>query len=93
MENKRAKALTWLICHFLRGGVNTSAMNVHELRSYMARVGVALHNLPHYIDNVQHLELDQLIDIDNLDPTSTPESWGDVVKHFGSNFGCIPLKV
>jgi hypothetical protein len=89
---EKSKALETLICHFLRGGIDTSTMNASELQSYMHQVGVALHNIPHNIDSGEPLNLEQLQSIDGLDPTSSSKEWGMLVENVASKFGDIPPK-
>jgi hypothetical protein len=92
MINK-SQAFEALICELLRGGVDTSAMSASELKIYMYKVGVALHNIPHNINNNEPLDLCQLQSLDELDPTSQKNEWGMIVKNIASKFGPIPAKV
>tara|TARA_R110000737_G_C14423773_1_gene458294 strand:- start:489 stop:767 length:279 start_codon:yes stop_codon:yes gene_type:complete len=90
---KKSIALESLICELLRGGVDTSALNAKELRDYIYRAGVALHNIPHNIANDEPLRMEQLKSIDELDPTATEHQWGQIVTNIASKFGAVPAKL
>lgn len=91
-DSDKSLAFETLICELLRDGINTSEMGAVELKTYMYKVGVALHNIPHNIANNKPLDLYQLQCLDELDPTSKKNEWGNIVKNIASKFGSIPTK-
>ncbi|QFT57089.1 hypothetical protein [Microbulbifer sp. THAF38] len=82
---KKAKALHNLICSVLRGP-HIRDLTLDELQSFTYKVGRALHNIPFYLAKGEEVEESILIEIDQLDPSSTKEDWGHWVKIFCAEF-------
>lgn len=77
-------AFEHLICEMLRGP-QIYEMGKDEMRLYMYSVGVAIHNIPHFISKKSTLDMNTISLINNLDPSSEPnllkkKCWGNWVK-------------
>ncbi len=84
-ENRQAAAIEHLICEMLRGP-HVRDMGHRELADYAYQVGVVLHNTPHLLTGAA-LNLEQLRDIDRLDPNGGKQShWGPWATDFASAF-------
>ena len=74
-EYMKAQGLENLICSMLRGN-DLKGYEEKELRDYIHRAGIALHNLPHNLLAHTLITLDQFNDINDLDPNSSTCKWG-----------------
>lgn len=81
--NKFDKALHDLICSTLREN-HIQRMSVEHLRTYNYKLGVALHNLPHYLSELQELPITSLVEINELDPSGSIENWGSWARQLTS---------
>jgi hypothetical protein len=81
MEQEKARALSSLITMMLRSGYGLSGdFDNKELASYIHDAGVALHNIPLNIAKGHPLYVEQLYQINKLDPSSKNNEWGSWVK-------------
>ncbi len=82
---EKAQGLSALICLMLRNDRVTSNMSLDEMRSYMYKTGVVLHNMPYLILG-SRLPLETLSSINELDPTGDDDNWGEWCKEIRFNF-------
>ena len=80
------RALEQLICDMLR---STPYLNITRDQSqyYSYQVGLALHNLPHYLRTDNAIPDYELTIINTLDPTGSETKWGDWVTKLYLNLG------
>lgn len=78
-KHKKSVGLEHLISNMLRGP-HFQELNVEDTRSFIDKAGVALHNLPHNITTNEHLRPEQLLEINELDPTGNDQHWGKWVQ-------------
>jgi len=85
LNNPKARALHDLLCEMLRGP-HIHALDVDTLASYIQQAGIALHNLPFFVDgslDIQPLDLEA---INKLDP-GAEAGWGPWVSAFAATTG------
>ena len=86
MQNAKAQAVHDLICDMLRGP-HIRKMAGADLAIYTYKAGVALHNLPFVLVGEQPLTIEQLREVNELDPSATSGAWGPWASSLGAAFG------
>lgn len=86
MQNTKAAALHDLICNMLRGS-HIRKMACADLSIYTYKAGVALHNLPFALTGEQALTVEQLKEVNELDPNVTASEWGPWATNLAAAFG------
>jgi len=86
--NKNDTALHNLICSSLRGQ-HIKEFSINELQIYTHKIGIALHNIPHYLTSMKELPLTEYLYINELDPSGTNIEWGYWCKEFSDTINQV----
>lgn len=80
-----ATGLTNLMQEMLHGD-HIRELDIEQLQDYLFKAGTALHNLPGCLANNQPIQIYQLKQIDELDPSGTTNGWGNWVRIISHHF-------
>lgn len=84
--NIHDKVIHDLICNTLREN-NITKLVGDELKTFNYKLGVALHNIPHYLRETGNIPIHVCLELNEIDPSAKDGEWGEWVRIALSTLG------